>query len=311
MKKLIQGIHHITAIVGHPQENIDFYADVLGLRLVKKTVNFDDPGTYHLYFGTREGAPGTIMTTFPWNDAAPGKTGTGMVGVTPFAVPEGALTFWKKRLESKNVQVHETERFGEKSLAFADPHGLKLEITERSGGEASDWAYDTITSSEAVKGFAGAVLYTADPDATGEVLTSVMGLEKIGEDGSFVRFKAEAPLGNVIDLDTSITEAGGYGVGTVHHIAWRAADDDDQLEWHRHVEKAGFRPTEVMDRQYFKAIYFREKGGVLFEIATDPPGFLWDEDESELGTHLKLPPWLEPAREKIENIVLPITIPEK
>ncbi|TMW70725.1 ring-cleaving dioxygenase [Alteribacter natronophilus] len=309
MKKPIQGIHHITAIVGHPQENLDFYVDVLGLRLVKKTVNFDDPGTYHLYFGTREGAPGTIMTTFPWAGAAPGKTGTGMVGVTPFAVPEGALPFWKKRLEEKGVAVTKTERFGEKSLSFEDPHGLKLELTARKEGEASDWTYDTITSAEAIKGFAGAVLYTADPDATGRLLTDVMGLEKVGDDGHFVRYRSEAPLGSVIDIDTSVTESGGYGVGTVHHIAWRAEDDENQLEWRSHIQEAGFRVTEVMDRQYFKAVYFREKGGVLFEIATDPPGFLWDEEEDRLGTGLKLPPWLEPSREKIENIVIPVTNP--
>ncbi|RNA66798.1 ring-cleaving dioxygenase [Alteribacter keqinensis] len=310
MDRPIQGIHHITAIVGNPQENVDFYVDVLGLRLVKKTVNFDDPGTYHLYFGDREGSPGTIMTTFPWDKAAKGKIGTGQVGVTTFVVPGGALPFWEERLTRKECNYDKTERFGEQSLSFTDPHGLKLEIGARDQGPESDWSYEDITKKQAIKGFGGAVLYTGAPDSTGELLTNVMGLKEVGTEGNFVRYEAEGDLGNIIDLDTSITDMGNLGVGTVHHIAWRAADDEDQLNWQSHVKEHGYRPTEVMDRQYFKAIYFRDKGGLLFEIATDPPGFGWDEKEPELGTSLKLPPWLEPAREKIENIVLPITIPK-
>ncbi|WP_096439291.1 ring-cleaving dioxygenase [Alteribacter populi] len=310
MDKPIQGIHHITAIVGNPQENVDFYVDVLGLRLVKKTVNFDDPGTYHLYFGDKEGSPSTIMTTFPWDSARQGKIGTGQVGITSFVVPVGALSFWEERLTHKQIQYKKHERFGEEYLSFVDSHGLKLEIVARNQGEPSQWAYDDITPTEAIKGFGGAVLYTANPEATGDLLVDVMGLKKVGEDGSLIRFEAEGDLGNLIDLDSSITEYGGLGVGTVHHIAWRAANDESQLEWQSHLKNHGFQPTEVMDRQYFKSIYFREAGGVLFEIATDPPGFLWDEHVEELGSELKLPPWLEPARKKIENIVLPITTPK-
>ncbi|WP_026691162.1 ring-cleaving dioxygenase [Alteribacter aurantiacus] len=310
MDKPIQGIHHITAIVGNPQENVDFYVDVLGLRLVKKTVNFDDPGTYHLYFGDKEGSPSTIMTTFPWDGAAKGRIGTGQVGVTSFVVPTGAIPFWEERLTKKQCYFEKGTRFNQEVVSFTDPHGLKLEIVARDQGPKSEWSYEEITKDTAIKGFGGAILYTSSPDKTGELLTEVMGLEKVGTDGNFVRYQAEGELGNVIDLDTSVTEVGTLGVGTIHHIAWRAEDEQNQLDWHAHVGKYGYRATEVMDRQYFKAIYFREQGGLLFEIATDPPGFLWDESVEELGTSLKLPPWLEPAREKIENIVLPITIPK-
>ncbi|MBH0172205.1 ring-cleaving dioxygenase [Fictibacillus sp. 23RED33] len=299
------GIHHITAIVGNPQENVDFYAGVLGLRLVKKTVNFDDPGTYHLYFGDEGGSPGTIMTFFPWPDAYRGRVGSGQVGTTSFVVPEGSLPFWEERLVKFAVEYKKTVRFKEEYLEFLDPHGLRLEIVARQEGKNSEWSFGEVTPQHAIKGFGGAVLLSAAPQATEQVLTEVMGLEKIGQDGDYIRFHAKSDIGNVIDVKRSPETRGVSGVGTVHHIAWRASSYEEHELWQQHVKQKQFQVTEIIDRQYFNAIYFREEGGILFEIATDPPGFTRDEQEEELGKKLLLPPWLEPHREQIENHLLP------
>ncbi|WP_444684442.1 ring-cleaving dioxygenase [Alkalicoccus luteus] len=304
-----QGIHHITAIVGHPQENADFYAGVLGLRLVKKTVNFDDPGTYHLYFGNKTGEPGTIITFFPWANAFPGKIGSGQVGVTTYVVPEGALAFWENRLTNLNIHVQKEERFGETFLAFEDPHGLQLEIVARDRGSKSDWETEDISSNEAIKGFGGAILLSSRPEQTGKLLTEGMGLQLIGQDGDYIRYEAPAELGNIIDIKQTPVGSGEMGVGMVHHIAWRAADDAEQIEWQEHIRNLGYGVTDVRDRQYFNAIYFRERGHLLFEIATDPPGFMRDEPIEALGEELKLPEQFEAQREKIEQHVLPFTIP--
>ena len=294
-----KGIHHITAIVGEAQENTDFYAGVLGMRLVKKTVNFDDPGTYHLYFGNDQGAPGTIMTFFPWGKAYQGKIGDGQVGVTAFAVPEGAFGFWRDRLEAHNVRVEEQERFGERYLRFTDPHGLQIELVERSDGEASNWSGDGITGETAIKGFAGAVLLTANAMKTAELLEEVIGFARTEEHGDYVRFISDGAIGNVLDVKQSRVGAGQMGVGTVHHIAFRADDDVDQLEWKNRVEAYGLGVTPVQDRNYFRSIYFREYGDLLFEIATDPPGFTIDEHHSALGEELKLPQQYEQYRKRL------------
>ncbi|UZJ79945.1 ring-cleaving dioxygenase [Fictibacillus sp. KU28468] len=308
VEKRTSGIHHITAIVGNPQENVDFYAGVLGLRLVKKTVNFDDPGTYHLYFGDEEGSPGTIMTFFPWPGAYSGRTGAGQVGVTAFVVPEGALTFWEERLTKFNVAFEKTERFGEQYLAFDDPHGLHLELVSRSEGKNSTWSFGGVSAEVAIKGFGGAVLLSGAPQKTMGLLTDVMGLEKAGEDDDYIRFRAASDLGNIIDIKTSAVGRGTMGAGTVHHIAWRASDNEDHESWRSHVQQSGFEVTPVIDRQYFNAIYFRESGGILFEIATDPPGFARDEPKDIMGKNLLLPPWLEPEREKIESVLMPAEV---
>jgi glyoxalase family protein len=200
MIKKTMGIHHITAIVGHPQENVDFYAGVLGLRLVKQTVNFDDPGTYHLYFGNEGGKPGTIITFFPWAGARHGKIGDGQVGVTSYVVPKGSFDFWKNRLEKFNVTYTEMNRFGELYLVFDDPHGLHLEIVEREEGEANPWKFGDVTPDVAIKGFGGATLFSSQPDKTADVLENVMGLERIGTEDDFVRFRSSADIGNIIDL---------------------------------------------------------------------------------------------------------------
>lgn len=310
MTKKTSGIHHITAIVGHPQENVDFYAGVLGLRLVKQTVNFDDPGTYHLYFGNEGGKPGTIITFFPWVGARQGIIGDGQVGVTSYAVPKGAMEFWEQRLEKFDVVFSKTERFGEQYLQFSDPHGLHLEIVERAEGEANNWAFGGITPETAIKGFGGAILLSAQPNETAELLEKVMGLELIGKEGEFVRFCSSADIGNIIDLKVIPTGRGQTGVGTVHHIAWRAMDDNDQLEWQNHVAANGYGVTPVQDRNYFNAIYFREHGEILFEIATDPPGFAYDESQETMGEKLMLPQQYEQYREQLERSLIPIKVRE-
>ncbi|MEH7443018.1 ring-cleaving dioxygenase [Bacillus sp. JJ1122] len=310
MSKRTMGIHHITAIVGHPQENVDFYAGVLGLRLVKQTVNFDDPGTYHLYFGNDGGKPGTIITFFPWPDAYNGKIGDGQVGVTSYVVPPGAMEFWEERLQKFKVAFTKMERFGEQYLEFDDPHGLHLEIVERAEGENNMWTFGGVTPEVAIKGFGGATLLSARPEQTAELLEKVMGLEKSGEEGDFARYRSAADIGNIIDLKLTPIGRGQMGVGTVHHIAWRAKDDEDQLEWQKYVAANGYGVTPVQDRNYFNAIYFREHGEILFEIATDPPGFAHDESPETMGEELKLPKQYETHRETIENILLPITVRE-
>ncbi|ARK24997.1 ring-cleaving dioxygenase [Sporosarcina sp. P37] len=310
MSEKIAGIHHITAIVGHPQENVDFYAGVLGLRLVKKTVNFDDPGTYHLYFGDEGGKPGTIITFFPWVNARQGKIGDGQVGVTSYAVPVGAMAFWEKRLEKFNISFTKTERFGEKYLEFDDPHGLHLEIVEREEGELSTRSFGGVTPDAAIKGFGGAMLLSKEPEKTAELLENVMGLEQVGKEGDLIRFRSTSDIGNVIDLKLTTVGSGEMGVGTVHHIAWRASDDEDLLKWKKHVEKSGYGVTPVRDRNYFHAVYFREHGKILFEIATDPPGFAHDESQETMGSDLMLPEQYESQRERIEQAVLPIEVRE-
>lgn len=307
MKKTA-GIHHITAIVGHPQENVDFYASVLGLRLVKKTINFDDPGTYHLYFGNDGGRPGSIITFFPWADAYQGKIGDGQVGVTSYAIPTGSMDFWEQRLAKFNITYTKSNRFEETYLTFDDVHGLKLELVEREDGEVNNWSIGDVTPDVAIKGFAGATLLSARPEDTARLLVDVMGLEKVGEENDLIRFQSHGNIGNIIDLKRTTTGKGQMGVGTVHHIAWRATDDADQLDWKKHVESNGYGVTPVRDRNYFNAIYFREHGEILFEIATDPPGFAYDESYETMGTALKLPSQYEMYREKLNDHLIPIQV---
>ncbi|MBS4174756.1 ring-cleaving dioxygenase [Bacillus sp. FJAT-49736] len=310
MKKQTMGIHHITAIVGHPQENVDFYAGVLGLRLVKKTINFDDPGTYHLYFGNEGGKPGTIITFFPWANASQGKIGGGQVGVTSYVVPEGAMNFWENRLTKFNISFVKTERFGETYLEFDDPHGLHLEIVEREEGDNNTWQFGEVTPDVAIKGFGGATLLSARPDKTAELLEKVLGLEVVGEENDIRRFRSLSDIGNIIDLKLTPVGRGEMGVGTVHHIAWRAKDDEDQLDWQKHVSKYGYGVTPVRDRNYFNAIYFREHGEILFEIATDPPGFAHDESYETMGEKLMLPQQYEMYRSRLNDALIPIQVRE-
>lgn len=302
------GIHHITAFVRNPQTTADFYAGVLGLRLIKKTINFDAPEVYHLYFGNEIGSPGTIITFFPWENSRKGKVGGGQVGYTTYVVPADAFDFWRERLAKLNVAFTQTSRFGEQYLQFEDPDGLKLEIVAREQGAESKWAFGGIPVSKAVKGFGGAILYSTAPAQTAELLVNVMGLEKVGQEGAYARFKATGDLGNLIDVNVDSMEPGHGGSGTVHHIAWRAKDDAEHALWRSHVESNGFQPTPIVDRQYFNAIYFREAGGILFEIATDPPGFARDEEPERLGEKLMLPAWYEGHRTQIEQLLSPFDV---
>lgn len=308
MTKQTAGIHHITAIVGHPQENIDFYAGVLGLRLVKQTVNFDDPGTYHLYFGDEGGTPGTIITFFPWPDAYRGEIGDGQVGVTTYVVPVGAMPFWKARLQQFKIAFTEMTRFGEEYIQFDDPHGLHLELVERTDGAQNTWAFGDVTADVAIKGFGGAVLYSLDPEETAHILVNVMGLQAVGQEGDYARFNSTANIGNIIDVKMTTDARGTMGVGTVHHIAWRAHDDADHLAWREHAIAHGQYVTDIKDRNYFNAMYFREAGGILFEIATDTPGFAHDESFETMGQALQLPAQYEQKRAELEQSLIPIVV---
>ncbi|AEI40586.1 ring-cleaving dioxygenase [Paenibacillus mucilaginosus] len=304
------GIHHITAFARNPQENIDFYAGVLGLRLVKKTVNFDAPEVYHLYFGDRAGNPGTIITFFPWPNSRRGRIGGGQVGITTYVVPVGALPFWETRLASFGVPVMRAERFQEQYLQFYDNEGLRIELVEREGGANNGWSFGGITPEHAIKGFGGAVLYSTEAEKTASLLQDVLGLTKVGEDVGYWRFRASGEIGNLIDLSSTNVARGVEGAGTVHHIAWRAKDFEEHAQWQQEVLQAGYIPTDLIDRQYFHALYFRERGGILFEIATDPPGFANDEEADALGQKLMLPSWFEGKREEIEKNLLPVEVRE-
>ncbi|MCR8635441.1 ring-cleaving dioxygenase [Paenibacillus radicis (ex Xue et al. 2023)] len=302
------GIHHITAFARNPQENVDFYAGILGLRLVKKTINFDAPDVYHLYFGNEAGSPGTIITFFPWPDSRKGRIGGGQVGITTYVVPPGSLAFWENRLESHGISVTKVSRFSEPYLQFTDNEGLRLELVEREEGPQSSWSFDGITADQAIKGFGGAVLFSTNPMKTMDALQHLLGLEKVAEDVAYARYRSKGDIGNVIDVPFAVMGRGIDGAGTVHHIAWRALDFEQHTEWRSSVQDYGYRPTEIIDRQYFNALYFREAGGILFEIATDPPGFAHDESAEALGEKLMLPEWFESARSQIEANLLPIQV---
>ncbi|GIO86008.1 putative ring-cleaving dioxygenase MhqO [Paenibacillus faecis] len=308
MTQRTAGIHHITAFVPGPQETVDFYSGILGLRLVKKTINFDAPEVYHLYFGDEMGHPGTIITFFPWPGSRRGRIGGGQVGVTTYAIPPETLDFWEERLRRFKVSVEKRERFGETVLRFRDPSGLVLELVEREEGKASAWSFGGIPADHAIKGFGGAVLYSLSPEKTARLLEQVFGMEKIGEYGSYVRYKTAGDLGNIIDINVKPVEPGNGGAGTVHHIAWRAKDDEEHAAWRNKLAGLGYQVTPIVDRQYFNAVYFREEGGILFEIATDPPGFARDEPVDKLGEKLMLPDWYEEQRKLIEANLEPIEV---
>lgn len=299
------GIHHVTAISSDPAATVRFYGDTLGLRLVKQTINFDDPGTFHLYFGDRIGAPGSILTFFPFPNGMQGRTGTGQAAVTSLAIPVESVGWWLERLGARGVPVEApVGRFDERVISLRDPDGMLLELVGAARhAELEGWAWGSVTAEHAIRGVHGVTLWTDGP-ATGteEVLTGLLRFAPAGEHAGTRRFRGDSPLGSVVDLRrTDGFWRGVGGVGTVHHVAFRAPDEARQLAVRSAVEEAGLQITPVVDRQYFKSVYFREPGGVLFEIATDSPGFLRDEAEPELGTSLKLPPWLEAHREEIKQ----------
>lgn len=314
MQNPTSGIHHITAIAGDPQRNLDFYAGTLGLRLVKRTVNFDDPGTYHFYYGDRTGQPGTLLTFFPWAGAFSGRAGVGQATMTSFAVPVGSLTYWEDRLGSRQVKALERgERFGAATLRFHDPDGMALELVERRAAIGTGVHPDSpVSATSAIRRFHGATLTLRGVDRTAGVLTEVLGMAPQGQDGSYSRFGPADSSKGVIDLLGDPTASpGSLGAGSVHHVAFRATDSAQQLQLRGNALGHTLSVTPVVDRQYFQSIYFREPGGVLFEVATDGPGFLIDEPEATLGEALKLPPQYEAQRATIESILPPISLPRQ
>ena len=317
MDGTIPGLHHVTAIAGGAPENLHFYTEVLGLRLVKRTVNFDAPDTYHLYYGDSAGRPGTLLTFFPFGPVRRGRAGPGMATEIAFAVPKGALPYWQGRLAEHDVKTTPGERFGESSLRFTDPDGMTLRLVEAGGagpGEPEE-PEDARQAPppHAVRSFHSVALCLDDPEPTARLLTDLLGWDEVGEDDGRLRLRAPGG-GRASALDLLAApdgERGRGGAGTVHHIAFRASDEDDQQAWREELLGEGLRVTPVKDRQYFQSIYFREPGGVLFEIATDGPGFLIDEPKEALGTSLKLPDWLEPRRSEIERQLPPLPSPEE
>lgn len=304
---VIPGIHHVTAISGSPQENVDFYIKTLRQRLVKKTVNFDDPGTYHLYYGNNDGAPGTILTFFPFVDAGPGRAGPGMASAVAYGVPLGGLDLWMDHLAEEAIDFQgPSERLGERYITFTDPHGLSIDLIEPMNAGPSE-LHDT--------GFHSVTLWLDETDKTAKLLTDTFGYEQVGHErgaeGERIRFQSPGQgRGSAVDLLVSdAASLGRQGAGSIHHVAFRAETDEIQKHWQDRVRAAGFDVTPVIDRQYFNAIYFREPGGVLFEIATDPPGFDRDEPAATMGEKLMLPSQYEGRRQRIEEILPPIKVP--
>src|SRR5256886_357819 len=316
MDKKISGLHHVTAIANDPQRNLDFYIGLLGLRLVKRTVNFDDPGTYHFYFGDARGTPGTILTFFPWPGARRGHRGVGQIEATAFAISPDSVGYWLDRFKEQHVTAEKTStRFGEDVIRFTDPDGLLLElVTFDSIAQVESRANSTVPAEHSLRGFHSVSAALEGYERTAQLLRESFGYRLVKESGNRFRFVApsESGAGRIVDLlCMPDSRAGHVAAGSVHHIAFRAKDDDEQLQWREHLVGLGYNVTPVIDRTYFHSIYFREPGGILFEIATKPPGFTLDEKLEELGTHLRLPPWMEPARSQIEQILPPIQVPAK
>ena len=316
MNPSITGLHHVTAIASDPQRTLDFYVGLLGLRFVKRTVNFDDPASYHFYFGDARGTPGTILTFFAWPGARRGIRGTGQIEAPAFAIPPDSVSYWLDRFKEHHVPAEKTlARFGEEVLRFADPDGLMIElIASISNAGFEPWADSTVPVEHSLRGFHGVSIALEGYEQTAKLLTETFGYRLVEQLNNRFRLAApsEAGAGRIVDLlcrpDGS---PGRVAAGSVHHIAFRARDDAEQLVWRERLVDLGYNVTPVIDRTYFHSIYFRESGGVLFEIATDPPGFTLDESFDELGNQLRLPPWLEPTRSQVEEVLPAIKVPAK
>jgi glyoxalase family protein len=311
----LHGIHHITAIASDPQRNLDFYAGVLGLRLVKRTVNFDDPGTYHFYFGDRIGHPGTILTFFPWPNARRGRIGTGQVVATSYAVAPGATEYWTRRLNEHGVAIEASgERFGEPFIRFHDPDGLALELIESNSTQDADrWNESPVAAEFSLRQFQSPSLASENRQATAELLTTLFGFAVAGDENGRTRLSlSPESTDKQVDLvDVPGKTPADVAAGTVHHIAFRAADQEEQEHWRSRLYEAGLHVTPIIDRQYFHSVYFREPGGILFEIATDGPGFATDEPEEQLGENLRLPSQYESHRREIEVSLPAISLPHR
>jgi glyoxalase family protein len=302
----VTGLHHITAIAGPAQENLDFYAGVLGMRLVKKSVNQDDPGTYHLFYADAEGRPGSDLTFFPWSHLAPSREGHGLSTEVSLTVPAGSLDFWGQRLTQYGVTLSSVERrFGRRVLPLVDPHGLKVALVELNAGETREftpWEDSPVAGDKQIRGLESARLRERELALTTSFLTGILGFALIGVENGWHRYGVNGGRsGAYVDIQEAPGDRrGAWGAGSVHHLAWRVDDDEHQLAVRGRIDEAGRRPTPVIDRFWFHSVYFLEPGGVLFELATDGPGFAVDEDPAHLGESLVLPPWLEPHRRQIE-----------
>jgi glyoxalase family protein len=310
---VISGLHHVTAIAGDPQENLDFYAGRLGMRLVKRTVNQDVPGTYHLFYADSVGHPGSDLTFFPWPDMPPGRQGVGHTVEVALAVPPGSLAWWTVRVrEAGNAAGQVETRFGEQVLPLRDPHGLPIALVETADArEFTPWDGSPVPAERQIRGLHGVRLLARHLAPTATFLTDGLGFRQIAEENGWRRYAVgEGGSGRVLDLQAGADRPRGeWGVGSVHHIAWRVPDDAAEAVAQRRILEAGRRPTEVIDRFWFKSVYFTEPGGALFEIATDGPGFGVDEAPGALGSTLVLPPWLESRRSAIEASLPPLRLP--
>src|SRR5437660_4988062 len=313
--RTVNGLHHVTAIAGPAQENLDFYAGVLGMRLVKKSVNQDDPGTYHLFYADAVGHPGSDLTFFPWSQMAPRREGHGLGVEVSLAVPQDSLTFWGRRLERYGVTTDAIEtRFGQRVLPLVDPHGLRVALVETEGATRRDftpWDESPVAVEHQIRGLESARLWERDLALTTDFLASVLGFRDVTAEHGWHRYDvAGSGSGRYIDVrEMRDARRGAWGIGSIHHLAWRVDDEAHQHELRDDIEHAGWRPTPVIDRFWFRSVYFLEPGGVLFELATDGPGFGVDEDLAHLGESLVLPPWLEPHRAAIESMLPPLTQP--
>ncbi len=312
MADKIAGIHHVTAIAGDPQRNVDFYTGVIGLRLVKVTVNFDDPGTYHLYYGDGEGRPGTVLTFFPWPEGAQGRNGPGQATIVSFAVPLAGLQFWAERLEDFDISYEgPIARFGDRVLTFVDHDGLQIELVGRRRLVGDGERFGAVPPQYAVQGICGITLLQEELAPTDRMLTGPLGFRAADQVGNRYRYtSSHDDPGSFVDiLVVPGMLPGRVAVGTVHHVAWRTPTDGTQQGWREELLRRQERVTPVQDRQYFRSIYFREPGGVLFEIATDGPGFTVDEAADKLGSGLRLPAWLEPRRAAIQGALPALRLP--
>ncbi len=305
------GLHHVTAIATDPQLNVDFYTRTLGLRLVKQTVNFDAPDAYHLYYGDEQGSPSSLLTFFTWPDIPSGRQGAGMTTATAFSVPGSSLGWWHERFKALAVDTDgPQDRDGEEVLTFRDPTGMIIDLVASDGDQRSGWdGVSDIPAEHAVRGLHAITLSERQLDPSATMLTELLGMSLSGEDGDRSRFgMAGGGSGALVDVFSGVRDRGLQAAGTVHHVAFRAPDLATMTSWQSELMAQGVSVTEILDRQYFKSIYFREPGGVLFEIATDAPGFAVDEPLLELGRHLKLPPWLEPNRAQIAAALPPLRL---
>jgi len=310
----VHGLHHITAIAGPAQENLDFYAGILGMRLVKRSINQDDPGTYHLFYADAEGHPGTDLTFFPWAQMAPPRIGHGLAVEVALEVPADSLAWWGARLEQYGVRVDAIEpRFGDRVLPFADVHGMRVALVEsgrRLARPFAPWTGGPIPAERQIRGLYGARLWERSEAETAAFMKAALGFRELAREHGWTRYGFDAHPGVVDIRETPDARRGAWGVGAVHHLAWSVTDLEYELAVRAQVEAAGGRATDVIDRFWFKSVYFKEPGGVLFEIATEGPGFSVDEHPARLGETLVLPPWFEPSRRQIEAVLPPLTLPD-